>query len=244
MAFVPFRGRFLPKLGPCLRARPFLFVPPEFLRLQRRRAWRKHLRQVHLVYFETKSHLSCRRNCDRVCPAIRTFGLSKQMPQPDFVEINAEADLGAANPRIQRFWRYTQACRRDGGLPSRAHFDPMDIPDLLPNIWIVEADFDKAILRYRLAGTKIVAGMGFEPTGLFLHEVLAARLKENPQLLDRYWLGAHTGICTWRRGPARFWAKMDYFEVENLIVPFAVADSHLRHLMAISVHYRGDGAEF
>jgi len=171
------------------------------------------------------------------------------MLQTDFVEIHAAADLGAANARIQRFWHYAQSCRRDGSLPLRAHFDPMDVPELLPNIWIVEADCDKGSLRYRLAGTKIVSGMGFEPTGLFMHEILGPRLKENPQLFDRYWLSARVGTATWRRGPARFWAKMDYIEIENLIIPFAVADgsdrdSRVRHLMAMSVHYRGDGAEF
>ena len=166
------------------------------------------------------------------------------MPQSDFVEIHAEADLDAANPRVQRFWRYTQACRRDGGMPLRKHFDPADIPDLLANIWILEADLANGSLFYRLTGTKIVAGIGFEPTGRFLHDVLATRLTENPKLLDRYWHGARTGIATWRRGAARFWQKMDFIEIENLIVPFAVADSRLRHLMAISVHYRSDGAEF
>jgi hypothetical protein len=165
------------------------------------------------------------------------------MPQPDFVEIHAEPDLGAANLRIQRFWRYTQACRRDDGLPLRAHFDPIDIPELLPNIWILEADSDNARLCYRLAGSKIVTGMGFEPTGRCMTDIMAARLQDNPQLLDRYWHCARSGIATWRRGPARFWPKMDYTEIENLVVPFAVADSHVRHLMAMSIHYRNDGSE-
>lgn len=166
------------------------------------------------------------------------------MPQPDFVEIHADADIAAANPRIQRFWRYAQSCKRGGDLPARAHFDPVDVPDLLSNIWIVEADFAKGRLSYRLAGTKIVAGMGFEPTGRCMTDIMAERLKENPRLLDRYWHGARAGVASWRRGPARFWPKMDYIEIENLIVPFAVADAQVRHLMGMSIHYRGDGTEF
>jgi hypothetical protein len=167
------------------------------------------------------------------------------MPQPDFVEIYADADLGAANPQIRRFWHYTQSGRRDGQvLPLRAHFDPTAIPDLLASIWILEADIAKGSLSYRLAGTKIVEGIGFEPTGRSIAELMAERLKENPQLLDRYWLGARTGIATWRRGRARLWPKMDYVEVENLIVPFAVADERVRHLMCASIHYRSDGSEF
>ena len=34
----------------------------------------------------------------------------------------------------------------------------------------------------------------------------------------------------WRRGAARFWPKMDYIEIENLIVPFAV-DTQGRELL-------------
>jgi hypothetical protein len=166
------------------------------------------------------------------------------MMQPDFFEIHADADLVAVNPRVRRFWRYAQSCKHDDGLPARAHFDPVDIPDLLSNIWIIESDGDSARLHYRLAGTAVVAGMGFEPTGRCMTEIAAERLKEDPRLLDRYRHGARAGIATWRRGPAQSRPKPDYAEIEDLIVPFAVAHSAVRHLIGMSVHYRIDGTEF
>jgi hypothetical protein len=245
MAFAPFRGRFLPKLGPCLRARPFLFLAPALVAVNRAHSEVSARSEFEdLVFWQPTDSVLYRTHCDLARRALRTVGPSIQMPQPDFVEIHAAADVAAANPRIQRFWHYTQACRRNGSLPLRAHFDPVDVPDLLPNIWIVEADSDNARLSYRLAGTTIVAGMGFEPTGRCMTEIMGERLRENPQLLDRYWFSATAGIATWRRGPARFWQKMDYIEIENLIVPFAVADSRVRHLMGMSIHYRGDGTAF
>ena len=162
----------------------------------------------------------------------------------DFLRVRTADDLAGANFRIQRFWAYAQSCRVGDGLPQRSRFDPIDIPALLPNIWIIAADLAAGRLSYQLVGTRIVTAIGFEPTGRDLAELMAERIARVPGLLDRYWVSARTGTATWRRGPARHWQNMDYTEVETLCVPFADERRDSVLIFGISVCYRRDGSEY
>ena len=42
-----------------------------------------------------------------------------------------------------------------GRLPGRQHFDPLDIPHLLPNIWLLDVHRDPIRFWRRLVGTRI-----------------------------------------------------------------------------------------
>lgn len=162
----------------------------------------------------------------------------------DFVRVISAADIPTANSRVREFWDYAGTCRTDAGLPQRGRFDPIDIPLLLPYVWIIDADAAAARMSYRLVGTHVVSTIGFDPTGKELAEILAARLVQTPGLLDRYWFSARTGTATWRRGAARHWKSMDYAEVENLCVPFEGAAHGGAQMIGISVCYRADGSEY
>ncbi len=166
------------------------------------------------------------------------------LPVEDFVRVRTAVDLAAANVKLRRFWDYTQTCRDGDGLPRRNRFDPIDIPGLLANIWIMDADVAGRELSYRLVGTHVVMTIGFDPTGRRLSEVMAGSIARVPTLLDRYWFCARTGIATWRRGPARHWKTMEYTEVENLCVPFEGAAHGGAQMIGISVCYRADGSEY
>jgi len=161
----------------------------------------------------------------------------------DFVRVGTSADLIAANRRLRRFWDYAESCRAGDSLPQRRRFDPIDIPDLLPNMWVMDADVAAGRMSYRLVGTHVVASIGFDPTGRELAEVMAESIARLPGLLDRYWFSARSGIATWRRGAARHWKNMEYTEVENLCVPFDGMRGE-RQMIGISVCYRADGSEY
>jgi len=67
---------------------------------------------------------------------------------------------------------YWQSRRKGTDLPGRADFDPLDFPQLLSSIALVsvlrdsQADPDLPTdFRYRLAGTRIAAFAGRDPTG-------------------------------------------------------------------------------
>jgi len=60
---------------------------------------------------------------------------------------------------------------RNGALPRRRDIDPTEIPRLLPHLLISELVDGGTRLRYRLAGTAVVAAYGGELTGKHCDEV-------------------------------------------------------------------------
>lgn len=66
------------------------------------------------------------------------------------------------------YWR--RKCR-DGCMPYRRDIDPTEIPRLLPHLLITELVEGGTRLRYRLAGTAVVAAYGAELTGKYCDEV-------------------------------------------------------------------------
>ena len=90
------------------------------------------------------------------------------MPVPDFA---------FEDPRLSRFHDYWLGKCRPGRLPSRADIDPVDIPDLLPWIMLIDpvAGPDGYRFRMRLIGTGIVARAGRDATGRFYDEMLSKR---------------------------------------------------------------------
>ena len=50
-------------------------------------------------------------------------------------------------------------------MPSRADIDPVEIPEYLSNVILVDVFYEPLRFRYRLVGTDIVKKRGFDPTG-------------------------------------------------------------------------------
>ena len=57
------------------------------------------------------------------------------------------------------------------GLPSVQGFDPLNLPRLLPNLWIVEVDAASGRFRMRLTGENINAIYGRSIAGLYFKDV-------------------------------------------------------------------------
>ncbi|WP_176758468.1 PAS domain-containing protein [Limimonas halophila] len=77
-------------------------------------------------------------------------------------DVVAEADLAA----FLAYWRKLLA---GDAWPRRADLDPVAIPRLLPHVMITKLTPDGRD-RVRLAGTRIVDHLGFDPTGSDLHD--------------------------------------------------------------------------
>ncbi len=67
--------------------------------------------------------------------------------------------------------RYWEQRRRDRRLPSRADIDPLDIPDLLPQVFLVDVGLEPLDFRYRLVGTQIVRHSAADYTGKRLQDL-------------------------------------------------------------------------
>lgn len=74
-------------------------------------------------------------------------------------------------PEIGEIVAYWDRIRPAGGLPGRGHFDPVDVPDLLPNIWLLDVFRDPWRFRLRLIGTAIVDFAQRDSTGRWFDEV-------------------------------------------------------------------------
>ena len=79
-----------------------------------------------------------------------------------------------AHTTLYRLWLKKRAavsveCR--GELPGRGQFDPLEMPELLPNLTLFDVERRPLRFRIRLVGTAIVAAMGKDTTGLYLDQL-------------------------------------------------------------------------
>lgn len=78
---------------------------------------------------------------------------------------------GSYCEEVRRLADYWKRIHPAEGLPGRNDLDPLDIPDLLPNVWLVDVERSPWRFRVRLIGTAIVRFVGVDHTGQWMHEV-------------------------------------------------------------------------
>lgn len=86
--------------------------------------------------------------------------------------------------KIHRAFDYWQTIRRGNRVPARRDLDPIDIPHLLPYMYLTEIHRDPLRIRYRLVGTKVCEIEGRDKTGLWMHE--ETWLDDYEEWLDDY----------------------------------------------------------
>ncbi|MBL8807498.1 MAG: PAS domain-containing protein [Rhodospirillales bacterium] len=73
--------------------------------------------------------------------------------------------------KIAALWDYWIGVYANvGHAPRRADIDPVDIPRLLPNLWLADWDAASARFRYRLVGTGVTKARNIDATGHYLDE--------------------------------------------------------------------------
>ncbi len=83
---------------------------------------------------------------------------------------------------LYAYWRALGA--RDGGLPRLQSFDPLHLPKLLPNVWVLEVEPASRRFRMRLAGENINAIYGRNVGGQFFADILDPA--DVPTIVQRY----------------------------------------------------------
>jgi len=73
--------------------------------------------------------------------------------------------------KVRRLVAYWEALRGDRAMPGRRDVDPTAIWPLLKNVFMNEWHIDPDRLYYRIAGTELVAAMGFEIRGKWLTDL-------------------------------------------------------------------------
>ncbi len=77
------------------------------------------------------------------------------------------------NDRHQRAFAYWRSKAPGGRLPGRREIDPLEVPDLLPWLTLVDVvwDQERLRLRCRLVGTGVSTRFGRDITGLYAEKV-------------------------------------------------------------------------
>jgi hypothetical protein len=143
---------------------------------------------------------------------------------------------------MARFLDYWLSIKPVGGLPGRQHFDPLDIPDLMPRVWMLDVLREPLRYRYRLAGTKEVGTLEREATGRMFDEV-HSHLRNDPEAIGRFNVTVQSGVATYRKGAVLILHHRDHWSVENCIVPLARDGKTIDILVACSVLYDRHGQQ-
>jgi len=159
-----------------------------------------------------------------------------------YVVCGRHTDRSSWNPKIARFFDYWLSIKPARGLPGRQHFDPLDIADIMPRIWMLDVLRDPLRYRYRLAGTKEVATLQREVTGLMFDEV-HPHLRGTGEAFGRLDEVALRGVATYRHGRVVAIHHKEHLDVENCVVPLARDGWTVDIILACSVLYGLDGRE-
>lgn len=133
---------------------------------------------------------------------------------------------------IHDYWLSIHPAR---GLPGRDRMDPLDVPSLLPHLWMANVERDPVRFRYRLIGSAVVQILGEDLTGRYFDECFENFEGSEPQatLVE----ASELGRPAWRRGPAVLTRK-DYNikQMERIFLPFASDNETVDLLLALSVY--------
>lgn len=144
-------------------------------------------------------------------------------------------------PQILRILDYWRRISPPGLLPGRQHFDPVDIPKLLPYIWlldVVAAPLTSLRFRFRmrLVGTHVASGFERKTTGMWIDEVWPTAAAQHGTY-EHYVGVVETALPSFRRGPPAFDPDQDYKWVERILLPMARDGTHVDMILATSVFF-------
>src|SRR5260370_14140032 len=108
----------------------------------------------------------------------RSFAAARSPPAlDDFADAltDSEAAVSPITDRRLRQVKDSWRCKAAGrAMPRRADIDPTEIPNLLPDVMLVDV-LPQGRYRYRLIGTENALAQGMNATGRYLDEVLPGR---------------------------------------------------------------------
>lgn len=121
--------------------------------------------------------------------------------------------------QIRAIVDYWAAIHPTEGLPGRQHFEPRDIPALLPYLRLIDVLGPPLRFRIRLMGTQLVDALRADHTGKFYDEVFENFERSSLHHELRAVVERHEP--NWRRGDHRLNAGRDYILMERVILPLA-----------------------
>ncbi len=140
---------------------------------------------------------------------------------------------------MHAYWRGIQP--PDAPLPGRQHFDPAEIPQLLPTIRLYEVHRAPWRFRYRLVGTEIARIIGRELTGTWMNDRLAD-FEQSSVGRTLIFIAEGRGFSYYRGQPIFQVTNKDHLSSEGVLLPLARNGRDVDMILALSVYHAVNGA--
>lgn len=148
----------------------------------------------------------------------------------------------SCHPNVRQIVDYWISIHPANGIPGRQHFDPLDVPNLLPNIRLLDVVGDPPRFRVRLMGTRLREFFGAEQTGCWLDE-LFHNLKGSLIHIELQ-RTIETREPRWRRGKPALDIEKDYLDMERIYLPFARDGWHVDMILTYLLCIDSEGNYF
>ncbi len=133
-----------------------------------------------------------------------------------------------ASHRLREVYAYWRSKIADGRLPARAAIDPLDIPRLLPFLFLVDVERDPQRFRFRLIGTQICTWAGRDLTGIYTDEErYGAR---GPEISREYGAIVRRRQAMYREQKAKR-PERDFMFYQKIILPMSSGGRHVDMLL-------------
>lgn len=146
------------------------------------------------------------------------------------------ASIAECRPELRQLHSVWERIRGDRRMPARRDFEPLDVPKLLPRIYLVDVFADHPIeqrYRVRLQGTEEVRNVGADWTGLYLHQAAdraaADRLVAVAEQIA-------TSRAPWISTGRLYWIpEKPFYHFESLLLPLSDDDVIMSMILGITV---------
>jgi hypothetical protein len=126
-------------------------------------------------------------------------------------------------------------------LPGRQDFDPLDVPGLLPNIYLLEVYTPGPRFRFRVVGEAIVNSGAPGRRGRFVDEIPETGAK--PSLHDTLLALYASRQPAYYKGPPTLVHESWVAQLEGVMLPMAANGVDVDHVLCLTVYHRKDGQE-
>lgn len=139
--------------------------------------------------------------------------------------------------KLQRLYDYWRSRCRDGALPSRRDIDPLDIPDLLANVFMLDVIGDAEDFVFRLAGSLVEEAFSMPLRGRSIAEIQKAA--GTPIPVAQHVEVARGGGPRYREG-SMLVAGREHWRTHRLLLPLSSNGGKVDVLMGGAIFLLGD----
>jgi len=139
--------------------------------------------------------------------------------------------------KLRRLYDYWRSLARDGRVPSRRDIDPIDIPELLPNVFLLDVIGDADDFVFRLAGSQVEEAFSMALRGRSITEI--QRAAGTPIPVAQHVEVARGGGPRYREGSVLVSGR-DHWRTQRLLLPLSSDGFTVDVLLGGAVFRLGD----